>query len=318
MKFFKLLALSCLLALASTAAQAGWFTDLFKDTYTDTRYPIVLVHGFSGFDNIAGYDYFYQVPQELRRSGADVFVAQVAAGNTSEIRGEQLARQVEAILATTGADRVNLIAHSQGSPTSRYVASVYPQYVASVTGVGGVDWGTPLADTITGMAADSALVDGFIDTVADGFFSLLDYMSGGGYEQDVMASALDMTTAGAVAFNAKYPEGMPTTYCGEGQKIGSNGVYYFSWGGDSSSTGGITTGIDPADWMLAATSLVFDEPNDGITTSCSGHLGQIIRDDYYMNHFDEVNQVMGLTSLFETNPVTLYRNQANRLKNIGL
>ncbi|MFG9941887.1 lipase, partial [Pseudomonas aeruginosa] len=32
----------------------------------------------------------------------------------------------------------------------------------------------------------------------------------------------------------------------------------------------------------------------------------------------EVNQVFGLTSLFETSPVAFYRQHANRLKNASL
>jgi len=44
----------------------------------------------------------------------------------------------------------------------------------------------------------------------------------------------------------------------------------------------------------------------------------VIRDDYAMNHLDEVNQTIGLTNLFETNPVTIYRQHANRLKGLGL
>lgn len=41
----------------------------------------------------------------------------------------------------------------------------------------------------------------------------------------------------------------------------------------------------------------------------------VIRDDYRMNHLDEVNQVLGLHDIWSTDPVTLYRQQANRLKN---
>ena len=37
-----------------------------------------------------------------------------------------------------------------------------------------------------------------------------------------------------------------------------------------------------------------------------------------MNHLDEVNQLLGLTALFETNPKTVFRNHANRLKKKGL
>ena len=43
----------------------------------------------------------------------------------------------------------------------------------------------------------------------------------------------------------------------------------------------------------------------------------MIRDNYAMNHLDEVNQLFGLVSIFTTNPVSVYRQQANRLKTAG-
>jgi triacylglycerol lipase len=82
-------------------------------TYTQTRYPIVLVHGLFGFDSALGVDYFYGIPEALRRDGAKVYVAQVSAANSTEVRGEQLLAQVKNILALTGASKVNLI----GTPT---------------------------------------------------------------------------------------------------------------------------------------------------------------------------------------------------------
>ena len=36
------------------------------------------------------------------------------------------------------------------------------------------------------------------------------------------------------------------------------------------------------------------------------------------NHLDEVNQMLGLRGLFSSNPVSVYRAHANRLKNAGL
>lgn len=47
--------------------------------YTQTRYPIVLVHGLFGFDSALGIDYFYGIPDALRQGGAKVYVAQVSA-----------------------------------------------------------------------------------------------------------------------------------------------------------------------------------------------------------------------------------------------
>lgn len=316
MKTLKLVALFFTLILTSTTASANWFTDLFKDTYTQTKYPIVLVHGLFGFDKLAGVDYWYQIPQELRRSGAQVFVAQVAAANGTEIRGEQLARQVEAILAATGAQKVNLIGHSHGGPTIRYVASVYPQYVASATSVGGVNWGATMADVLTDVqnGDPTGFVQGTITTLGNGLASLLNLLSGGDYDQNIQATLHDLTTAATVAFNAEHPEGMPSTFCGAGQQMGSNGVQYFSWSGGNP----VTTGIDPSDWLLGATSVVYQGKNDGLVSSCSSHLGRVIRDDYNMNHLDEVNQMLGVVAAFSTNPVTVYRAQANRLKNLGL
>ena len=79
--------------------------------YTETRYPIVLVHGFLGFDSVLGIEYFYKVAETLQEDGADVFTVAVSNTNFPEYRGEQLLQQVEEILAITGAD----IFHSAGS-----------------------------------------------------------------------------------------------------------------------------------------------------------------------------------------------------------
>jgi triacylglycerol lipase len=37
-----------------------------------------------------------------------------------------------------------------------------------------------------------------------------------------------------------------------------------------------------------------------------------------MNHLDEVNQALGLHSLFETDPKAVFKQHANRLRNAGL
>src|SRR3989344_3278019 len=96
---------------------------------TTTRHPIVLVHGFMGFKEILGVDYFYEVPALLRRNGAKVYVAAVSEVNSSSVRGEQLLQQMKQWAARDGVKKFNLIGHSQGGPTSRYVAGVAPELV---------------------------------------------------------------------------------------------------------------------------------------------------------------------------------------------
>ncbi len=300
---------ACLLVLA------GWPATSWAQGYSQTRYPIVLVHGLLGFDKIGPLDYWYRIPAALRADGATVYVTQVSAANSTEVRGEQLLSQVKQILAVTGAAKVNLIGHSHGVPTSRYVASVRPDMVASVTGVGGVNKGSAVADLLLGVAPPGTLNNTVLVSATNGLATLIASLSTASQQpQNSMGAATSLSTAGSLKFNLAHPEGVPTSACGEGA-YSARGVMYFSWSGAQPFTHALDV-LDPA---LALTSLAFaGAKNDGLVSSCSTHLGRVIRDDYKMNHLDEVNQVAGLVHLFETNPVTLYRQQANRLKNLGL
>ncbi|MGY8819209.1 MAG: alpha/beta fold hydrolase [Pseudomonadales bacterium] len=295
----------------SSQAQAGLFS---SSGYTQTRYPIVLAHGMLGFDSMLGIDYWYGIPQALRRDGAQVYVTEVSQLNTSELRGEELLQQVEDIVAISGKPKVNLVGHSHGGPTVRYVAAVRPDLVASVTSVGAPHKGSDVADLLRKIPEGSG-GEAILAGLTNGMGALIHFLSGSPSTepQNSLGSLESLNSEGAARFNAKYPQGVPTSACGEGAyKV--NGVRYYSWSGTSP----LTNPLDVSDAMLGAGSLAFDEANDGLVGRCSSHLGMVIRDNYRMNHLDEVNQVLGLTSLFETDPVTIYRQHANRLKNAGL
>ena len=300
---------ACMLALALlpvSASAAG---------YTQTKYPIVLVHGLFGFDNIGPVEYWYGIPSALRADGAKVYVPQVSAANSTEVRGEQLLTQVKQILAATGATKVNLIGHSHGGPTIRYVASVRPDLVASATSIGGVHKGSAVADVLLKVAPPGSLSNAVVVSITNGLATVINFLSGGsGLNQNALEAAKSLSTAGSAKFNQAHPWGVPTSSCGEGA-YSARGVSYFSWSGAKP----YTNVFDPIDPALALTSLAFGgAKNDGLVASCSSHLGRVIRDDYAMNHLDEVNQTIGLTNLFETNPVTIFRQHANRLKGLGL
>ncbi len=281
--------------------------------YAQTRYPIVLVHGLFGFDSLFGLDYFYGIPDNLRRNGATVFVAQVSAANSTEVRGEQLLTQVRNILAITGAQKVNLIGHSQGGPTARYVAGVAPQLVASVTSVGGVNRGSRVADVLRGVAPKGSVSETVANGAVRAFVTLINIASGGSALPQMPTAALDsLTTAGSTRFNQRFSAGVPSYGCGDGAYVVA-GVHYYSWTG----TQNLTNLLDPSDAALVLTGLVFGEPNDGLVSACAARLGQNLG-SYRQNHLDEVNQILGLRDWFSPDPVTLYRQQANRLKNAGL
>jgi triacylglycerol lipase len=297
--------LLCCLPL-SASAQSG---------YTQTRYPIVLAHGLLGFDSILGvYDYWYGMPSELRAGGARVYVASYSASNYSEVRGEQLIRDLDTLRALHGHSKFNLIGHSHGGPTIRYVAAVRPDLVASVTSIGSPHRGSKVADglstTFPPGSAGRALVAGFVNALS----TFIAVMSGNSDPQDALGALASLSSSGAAAFNARFPQGMPSTSCGQGAAV-VNGVRYYSWGGTSV----LTHLLDASDPMLGASSLFFgSEQNDGLVGRCSSHLGTVLRDDYGWNHLDEVNQILGLTSWFASDPKSVLRAHANRLKNAGL
>ena len=283
--------------------------------YTQTRYPIVLAHGLLGFDSILGvYDYWYGMPSDLRAGGARVFVASYSASNYSEVRGEQLIRDLQNLRAIYGYQKFNLIGHSHGGPTIRYVASVRPDLVASISSIGSPHTGSKVADGLSTAfppgSVGRTLVVGFVNALS----TFIAVMSGNNDPQNALGALQSLNSAGAAVFNARHPQGMPSYNCGQGASV-VNGIRYYSWGGTSVWT----HLLDASDPMLGASSLFFgSEQNDGLVGRCSSHLGVVLRDDYGWNHLDEVNQVFGLTSWFASDPKAVLRAHANRLKNASL
>ena len=303
------LAAVVLLALLGPRPAAAWWWD-----YTKTKYPIVLAHGLGGFDELFGvYDYWFGIPDALTLGGAKVFVTTVSQLDSSEARGEQLLAQVQQIIAITGKSKVNLIGHSQGGLDVRYVAAVRPDLVASVTTVGSPHKGAALADYLRANVQNGSFTESVLAFFADSLGTVIGLLTGHTNPQDAIAALDSLTTAGLATFNVHYPAGVPTTSCGSGASS-VNGVRYWSWSG----TGVLTNALDVSDVGLGLSSLVYPEANDGLVGRCSSHLGTVVRDNYFHNHLDEVNQVLGLVSIFETSPPAVFRTHANRLKNAGL
>ncbi|MCU4311552.1 triacylglycerol lipase [Acinetobacter variabilis] len=316
-----LMAATCFTAHAST--QASQVTVKASSQYAKTKYPIVFSHGMAGFIRVGtdqfGLDYWYQILPDLARNGANVWATRVSPFNSSEIRGEQLLEQVKEIAAITGADKVNLIGHSHGGPTIRYVAGSEPKLVASLTTVGAPHKGSPVADLILkaeGTAIEAPLL-GTINLVSKAI-TWAQGLDPNSYPHDSLASGSSLTLAGSAKFNQKYPIGMPSTACGEGAyswKHADGQIYNYSFTG----VGQVTNLLDP-DSALKVTALLIDggKENDGLVSRCSAKFGKTIRDNYNWNHLDEVNMVLGLKNLFAPDPVDVYRQHVNRLKLQGL
>ncbi len=320
----KILLLSTALSMglwSSLSAHAGLTQQVkanyVSSSYTKTKYPIVLTHGMSGFSRIGtdafGLDYWYQIAPDLARNGGNVWTTRVSPFNTTEVRGEQLLQQVEEVLALTGQTKVNLIGHSHGGPTIRYIAGIIPQKVASMTAVASPNKGSPVADLI--LSAEGTPIEGPLVGAVNLLAAAVVWAQGLDQQSlpnNPLAAGKSLTTKGSLAYNVKFPLGVPTTACGEGA-YQAKGIYMYSFMGDRK----LTNIFDPDSVMLFTGALINGD-NDGLVPRCSGKFGKTIRDNYAWNHFDEVNQVLGLRGLFSQDPVQVYREHANRLKLQGL
>lgn len=284
-------------------------------SYTQTKHPIVLVHGVTGFNTIGGLiNYFHTVPWNLERSGARVYSASVSFVNSSEQRGQQLANYINGL----GESKVNIMAHSQGAPTSRVTASLIPHKVASVTSINGVNKGSRVADVARGILPPGSYVEGGVSAIANALGNLVNALSDADNPQDGVAALETLTTRGTTQLNdALGWKGVNRDACaGTNEDVWINGhkIKFFSWTG----TAVWTNWTDITDPFLGVTTLAFgNEPNDGLVGESSTKMGNVIGTHYEMNHVDAINHLFGARS-WRTDPISLYRSHANRLKNRGL
>lgn len=303
-----LLLLSLLGAWSAPAAATG---------YTQTKYPIVLVPGLFGFEKLAGvYDYFFLIPQELQSGGATVLGVNISNANSDVYRGEQMIQQLDTYRAIYGVQKFNLLTHSQGGFTARYVASVRPDLVASVFTTGTAHTGSKVADLVEFLAPEDSLVRSIVGALVNIFAKLEQVIALQSHDVDVVSAALQLTTGGATAFTSLHPYGQPAASCSTTAEVtAANGVRYYSAAG----TKPFASPLDPADYFIGLLGgLVYGSTkNDGINSSCSEHWGAYLG-DYPWNHFDEINQILGIRGLFAPSPLSFYRSYANRLKSKGL
>ncbi|MBZ4421043.1 triacylglycerol lipase [Myxococcus sp. RHSTA-1-4] len=200
-----------------------------------TTYPVVFAHGMAGFDDILGYDYwgddygmfvgdacdaFLEVDcNEDIDSGQRSFVAQVAPFQSSEVRGLDLANDIEGFMATSGASKVNLIGHSQGGIDARKAARVLRERrgvtsVAVLVSVSSPHRGSPVAKYILDLKPG---VTSVVAALAK-YYGDIVYAPGNdayaGAKQLVYNdySSADGATTGMKAYNDKYP--VSSTYAG--------------------------------------------------------------------------------------------------------
>jgi triacylglycerol lipase len=196
-------------------------------------------------------------------------------------------------------------------------ASLRPDLVASVTSVNGVNKGSKVADVLRGVIPANSAIEGGANGLANAIGSLINLLSGNNNPQNGLAALKTLTTAGTTALNGRHPWGVnSSSYCAKSTEVHNvrgHNIRYYSWTGNTPYTN-VFDAVDP---FLAITGLAFgSEKNDGLVGVCSTYLGQVIGDGYNMNHVDAINHLFGVRGW--TDPVSLYRQHANRLKSKGV
>ncbi|MBI6574047.1 esterase/lipase family protein [Pseudomonas viridiflava] len=290
-----------------------------------TRYPLLLVPGLLGFVRLLVYPYWFGIVKALERGGATVIPVMVSGVNSTEIRGEQLLKVIEQTVRETGVAKVNLIGHSQGALTVRYVAARRPDLVASVTSVAGPNYGSELADYLERHFPPGTLggrvVNAVIGLLAWTIVAFETGYRGPKLPMDITASHQSLTTTGVALFNRQYPQGLPEVWGENGEEL-VDGVRYYSWSGILKP--GITNrgrnlidGTNVTCRIFARTFRKERGQSDGMVGRFSSHLGTVIGDDFALDHFDIVNQTFGLVGK-GADPVRLFMEHAARLKAAGL
>jgi triacylglycerol lipase len=204
------------------------------------RSPIVLVHGFLGFDRlqVCGYtlaQYFADLPRVFGAAGNRVLVARVSPLGSVAERAAQLKTFLN---REVPGEPVHLLAHSMGGLDSRYLISRLDMAdrVLTLTTVGTPHRGTSFADW--GLRRFGQVLKGVC-----GLFNLS------------RRALYDLSTAGCRAFNARVPD--------------APGVRYFS-----------IAGRHQGDWRSPEWQIPYqivkqaEGPNDGIVSVASATYGE--------------------------------------------
>ncbi len=166
-----------------------------KDKICETKYPILLVHGVF-FRDSKKLCYWGRIPAELEMNGATVYYGNQPSAASARDSAGILAERIREIVAETGCEKVNVIAHSKGGLDIRAALAFegIAPYVASVTTVNTPHRGCKFADVLLSTAPEE-----FREKVTATYNAAARLC--GDKEPDFMAAVTDLTAENCLALN---------------------------------------------------------------------------------------------------------------------
>lgn len=173
--------------------------------YESLKYPILLVHGM-GFRDSKHIGYWGRIPKNLEELGCKIYHGNQDANGTIESNGEVLANRVREIIAESGADKLNVIAHSKGGLDMRYAISSFgiSEHIASLTTIGTPHNGSLTVDRLLKLPKPAVK---FVSACADIWLKIC-----GDKTPDTYKVINAFTTASAADFNRNNPDSSDVYY----------------------------------------------------------------------------------------------------------
>ena len=206
-----------------------------------TKYPIVMIHGVF-FRDFKHFNYWGRIPAELEKNGAQIFYGNHESASPVDKSGEELAQRIKTILKETGAEKINIIAHSKGGLDCRYMISKcgMENYVASLTTINTPHRGCEFAEYLL----DGTIPEKTKQAVAFSYNNALKLL--GDKNPDFISAVTDLTNSACKTLNENVKD--------------SNLVYYQSVGSVLKTPKG---GRFPLNYSYHLVKR-FDGPNDGL------------------------------------------------------
>jgi triacylglycerol lipase len=171
-----------------------------------TKYPVVMVHGIF-FRDWQLFNYWGRVPAALKKNGAAVYYGKQQSARSVHDSAVELRAAVMKVIEETGAEKVNIIAHSKGGLDSRYAISCLgmDRYVATLTTINTPHMGCDMVDYLLGKVPEK-LANGIANKYNKVFGRLGDSVP------DFMAGVHDLSAVRMKELNAEMPDSPEVSY----------------------------------------------------------------------------------------------------------
>ena len=171
-----------------------------------TKYPILLVHGIF-FRDWQLVNYWGRIPAALIKNGAQIFYGKQQSSLAVADSAAELKKTIIEVIEKTGAEKVNIIAHSKGGLDSRYAISCLgmDKYVATLTTINTPHEGCDMVDYLLKTLPDG--LKSFIENKYNTIFRKL-----GDTAPDFMAGVNDLSAVNRKEQNKSMPDSPKVSY----------------------------------------------------------------------------------------------------------